>query len=113
MKVSDMSKTSDITNRSYNENEFTRDLDVVLNDLRELLVDKNKRYGDSALNPVRIFSKADPLEQLNVRIDDKISRMFYGGDCDPEDVKKDLTGYFILQRVAEIRAEREKNKKNR
>lgn len=108
-----MSKTSDITNRSYDENEFARDLDTVLDEFRDLLIDKNKRYGDSALNPVRIFSKADPLEQLNVRIDDKLSRMFYGGDCDPEDVKKDLTGYFLIQRVAELRAERDAAKRKR
>lgn len=39
-----------------------------------MLLAKNAAYGNSALEPVRIFSKADPTEQIRVRIDDKLSR---------------------------------------
>jgi hypothetical protein len=103
------SKTVTVVDRSYDEGQFEKDLDTVLKDIRDLLVEKNRRYGDSALNPIRIFSKSNASEQLNVRIDDKLSRMFYSDDCDPEDVAKDLVGYLIIQRIAELRNTRESN----
>jgi len=34
------------------------EISAVCNDIKELLLYKNKQYGDSALNPSRIFSKA-------------------------------------------------------
>jgi hypothetical protein len=48
---------------------------------------------------VRIFSKADPEEQIRVRIDDKLSRLARGHDAG-EDVILDLLGYLILLRIA-------------
>jgi len=60
-----------------------------------------KAYGDSAVNPVRIFSKASAEEQINVRIDDKLSRILRGEEIEnvPEDTELDLIGYLILKRV--------------
>lgn len=62
-----------------------------------MLQSKNKAYGNSATNPVRIFSRCSTDEQLRVRIDDKLSRLAKG---DPaafgEDVVEDLIGYLIL-----------------
>lgn len=69
-------------------------------ELADVLIQKNKQYGDSAFNPVRIFSNADPVEQLRVRIDDKISRIVKGEGKETEDVLLDLTGYLILLWVA-------------
>lgn len=71
----------------------------VCNEIRDMLVSKNKAYGNAALDPVRIFSKADPIEQLNVRIDDKLSRLVRGQDAG-EDVELDLMGYLVLKQVA-------------
>jgi hypothetical protein len=68
-------------------------------EVKALLLEKNKAYGDSALNPVRIFSKASPVEQLKVRIDDKLSRLARG-EAAGEDVFKDLLGYMVLLRIA-------------
>jgi len=65
-----------------------------------LLLSKNESYGDSALRPVRIFSKSESTEQIRVRIDDKLSRMARGNEGG-EDVVKDLIGYLILLRIAE------------
>lgn len=74
-------------------------------ELAIFLMSKNKQYGDSALDPVRIMSSADPAEQLRVRMDDKLSRMFRGDTAnEDEDVFKDLVGYWVLMRVAEKRA---------
>jgi hypothetical protein len=36
--------------------------------IAHMLIEKNIAYGDSALDPVRIFSKADPAEQLLKKI---------------------------------------------
>ena len=68
-------------------------------DLEKMLLDKNAAYGNSALDPVRIFSKADPVEQIRVRIDDKLSRLARG-QAAGEDVELDLLGYLVLLRVA-------------
>lgn len=65
----------------------------------DILLTKNRKYGDSAISPVRVFSKADPAEQINVRLDDKISRLMSGQTDDDEDVELDLIGYLILKRV--------------
>jgi len=68
--------------------------------LKEFLLKKNRAYGNSALEPVRIFSKADPVEQLNVRIDDKLSRLARGKEYDGDDTLLDLIGYLLLLRIA-------------
>lgn len=67
--------------------------------LKTLLLQKNAAYGDSAIRPLRIFSKADSEEQIRVRLDDKLSRLARGSAAG-EDVELDLLGYLILLRVA-------------
>ncbi len=82
---------------------FARDLDAVLADVRALLVAKNAAYGDSALNPLRLFAgDLDVAAQLRVRIDDKLSRLARGTAAG-EDVEKDLLGYLLLLRIARLR----------
>lgn len=69
-------------------------------EIAHLLIEKNISYGDSALNPARIFSRADATEQLKVRIDDKLNRVMnnqgYAGDNDIDD----LIGYLVLYKIA-------------
>jgi hypothetical protein len=69
-------------------------------DIAQMLIEKNISYGDSALNPIRIFSTADSSEQLKVRIDDKLNRVKnnqgFAGDNDIDD----LIGYLILYKIA-------------
>jgi hypothetical protein len=72
----------------------------VMEDLTNLLLEKNRKYGDSAITPVRIFSKSDNLEQLRVRIDDKLSRIVSAQLDDDEEVLNDLLGYLVLYKVA-------------
>jgi hypothetical protein len=78
-------------------------IEVTCNKVRDLLIRKNKAYGNSALEPVRMFSKASPTEQLKVRLDDKLSRIFRGKETEkvPEDTIMDLIGYLILLLIAE------------
>lgn len=82
------------------------DIATVCDEIKELLLEKNKRYGDSALNPVRIFSKADTLEQIEVRMDDKLSRIRNMDPSDTEDAFLDLIGYMVLHRVAKMQQAR-------
>ena len=73
----------------------------VCDDVKNLLLEKNIKYGDSALAPIRILSKAPVTEQLLVRIDDKLNRIKHGGILETdEDVVLDLIGYFVLLKVA-------------
>ena len=62
-----------------------------------MLEKKNADYGDSALKPIRVFSKQGPEEQLLVRMDDKISRIkSRGAKHYKEDTVVDLLGYLVL-----------------
>ena len=73
----------------------------VCDDIKELLLYKNQQYGDSALNPSRIFSKSSAVEQLLVRIDDKLNRIKKGAGlvATDEDVIQDLIGYLVLLKI--------------
>lgn len=66
--------------------------------MKQLLLAKNAAYGNSASEPIRLFSKADPAEGIRIRIDDKLSRIARGQDAG-EDTVLDLIGYLILLRV--------------
>lgn len=66
-----------------------------------MLDEKNRAYGNSALDPVRVFSKAPLGEQIRVRLDDKISRLARG-QAAGEDVVQDLMGYLVLLKVSEL-----------
>jgi hypothetical protein len=72
----------------------------VCDEVKQMLLEKNRAYGNSALEPLRIFSRADTVEQLNVRIDDKLSRIVRGREFAGDDTELDLIGYLVLRRVA-------------
>lgn len=83
--------------------DFRARVHAVLMGIEEMLVEKNTAYGDSALNPVRIFSKASAEEQILVRIDDKLSRLTRGKAAG-EDVLIDLVGYLVILMLARSEA---------
>ena len=74
----------------------------VCDDIKELLIHKNRKYGNSALKPNRIFSKSSATEQLLVRIDDKLNRIMKGAGllASDEDVVNDLIGYLVLLKIS-------------
>lgn len=78
---------------------FKEKVEKIANDVCSMLVAKNESYGNSALDPVRIFSKADSVEQIKVRIDDKLSRLQRGNNLG-EDTINDLIGYLFLLKIA-------------
>lgn len=73
----------------------------IANGVRDLLLEKNKAYGDSALKPANIFAKGSAVENLACRIDDKLMRIKNRGITgDTEDTIQDLIGYLILLKIA-------------
>ena len=77
------------------------EIKYILSKLQDLLEEKNEAYGDSALNPIRLFSKASAIDALCVRIDDKLSRIKNRGiNPDTEDSVTDLLGYLVLLKIA-------------
>jgi hypothetical protein len=67
--------------------------------IAELLIEKNISYGSSFDKPIGVFSKQKPLEQLFVRIDDKLNRIKHGKNYASEDTILDLIGYLVLLRI--------------
>ena len=76
-------------------NEFEQNLDMVLYELKQMLVSKNRKYGNSALEPVRVFSKASPKEQILVRLDDKLSRLKNQQVDEDEDVIEIIIAHIV------------------
>jgi hypothetical protein len=86
-------------------NEAQEKIAEEVNAIRDMLLEKNKAYGNSVLDPIRVFSQVDSIEQLKVRIDDKLSRLKRGAGSGAhtafgEDVIFDLIGYLVLLRIA-------------
>ena len=78
-----------------------KEIAYICDEIKNMLLEKNLRYGDSAINPVRFLSKASPIEQILVRIDDKLNRIKQGDNTvhEDEDVINDLIGYFVLLKI--------------
>ena len=72
----------------------------ILSEITEMLIAKNEKYGNSALEPLGVFSQLSAKEGLLVRIDDKLKRIKNGSlDKDYEDVINDLIGYLVLLKI--------------
>ena len=83
------------------KNFFAIQVTQVLNEIQDLLIAKNQKYGNSALEPLGVFSKLDAKEGLLIRIDDKLKRIKNGSlERDDEDVINDLIGYLVLLKIS-------------
>jgi hypothetical protein len=70
-------------------------------EVRDLLIFKNSRYGDSATKPLNIFARGKARENISCRIDDKLARIKNVGIHEgTTDTIKDLIGYLILLLIA-------------
>jgi len=72
---------------------------IICDELKEFLLEKNKSYGNAVGDPIGIFAKNTALEQINVRIDDKLSRIKRGHEYGNDDTELDLIGYLIIKRA--------------
>ena len=81
--------------------EFAEKLDIEIASISKLLKEKNKAYGDTALNPTNVFSKLSASEAICARIDDKLARIKNKGINDKtEDTVDDLIGYLLLLKMS-------------
>lgn len=80
--------------------QFEKDLSQILEEIATMLISKNEKYGNSALEPLEVFSQLSARDGLLVRIDDKLKRIKNGSlEKDDEDVVNDLIGYLILLKM--------------
>jgi len=81
-------------------NLFAVQVTQALEEIRDLLIAKNQKYGNSALEPLGVFSQLSAKDGLLVRIDDKLKRIKNGSlERDDEDVVNDLIGYLVLLKI--------------
>lgn len=71
----------------------------VCDSMKDLLLYKNQKYGDSALNPNNIFYKGDSTNSIKIRLDDKIGRIKNCEETRVNDVA-DIIGYCTLLLVS-------------
>jgi len=81
------------------DDKFEAAIITVCAQLEKMLIEKNRKYGNSALRPVNIFAEEDSLTQLGVRMDDKLARIKSSQDNEDEDPYDDLMGYLVLRKV--------------
>ena len=69
----------------------------IMGAMKDLLLYKNQKYGDSAINPKKIFYKGDSTNSILIRLDDKIGRIMSNTEEKPRinDVC-DIIGYCTL-----------------
>ena len=70
----------------------------VCNAIKNVLLTKNAKYGNSAISPQRTFSKASAEEAILVRLDDKLSRIKNSDELRKNDIF-DMIGYLTLLAV--------------
>lgn len=78
--------------------ETTKEKIIEITDsMKDLLLYKNEKYGDSALNPNNIFFKGDATNSILIRLDDKIGRIKNNKESVPRtnDIC-DVIGYCVL-----------------
>jgi len=70
-------------------------IDILFNNFGNFLKEKNKRYGDSVINPVKVFSKVEPTNKACIRLDEKLQRIINSDELRKNDVC-DTFGYLAL-----------------
>lgn len=97
-KESEWKRISVIDTPSEERNEFTESQEKIVeicDAIKDLLLYKNKKYGDSALHPNNIFYKGDSTNSIKIRLDDKVGRIKNCEETRVNDVA-DVVGYSIL-----------------
>jgi hypothetical protein len=69
--------------------------------LKAMSLAKNRAYGDTALNPIGIFSRLSGSEAIRARLDDQLSRHKHSPGAFGESEIDDLIGYLVLLNIVE------------
>lgn len=78
--------------------ETQKKISETLADIERVLIEKNRRYGNSALSPINIFSRLPADAGILQRLDDKISRVRNSAELRKNDIC-DIIGYLVLLSV--------------
>lgn len=70
-------------------------IELFYQNFAKFVKEKNIRYGNSALTPIKIFSKADAENSILIRLDDKLNRIMNTSKINKNDCV-DLIGYLSL-----------------
>ena len=68
--------------------------------MKNLLLEKNTKYGDAVLNPFCFFSNKNIVHTILSRIDEKLSRLINSYGNDDEDPYIDIMGYLYFFIIA-------------
>ncbi len=74
-------------------------IQAVTESICKVLTEKNRRYGNSAGEPLNVFSALNPIEGIRQRLDDKLKRVKTSTLANVEPNKNDifdLIGYLTL-----------------
>jgi hypothetical protein len=82
------------------EERFNELKNSILNSVSEVLIEKNRKYGNAALEPIGLFYKGDSTTSITIRIDDKISRVRNAEELRKNDMF-DLLGYGLLLGISQ------------
>lgn len=82
------------------EERFNELKNSVLNNVSEVLIEKNRKYGNAALEPIGLFYKGDSVASIAIRIDDKVSRVRNADELRKNDMF-DLLGYSLLLGISQ------------
>tara|TARA_R110002012_G_scaffold62914_1_gene165474 strand:- start:10302 stop:10586 length:285 start_codon:yes stop_codon:yes gene_type:complete len=78
--------------------------DAILWRVAHMLREKNEKYGNSVMDPLRVFYQGGEEKSalIKIRMDDKLSRLARGSDGieSDMDIYYDLIGYLALLIVA-------------
>lgn len=67
--------------------------------MKDMQLYKNRKYGNAALEPLHVFFKGDASDSIDIRLDDKLSRIKNNdGKCSNNDLA-DFVGYVMLKLV--------------
>ena len=82
---------------SVGESDTQQKIKNVMDAMKDLLLYKNQKYGDSAINPKKIFYKGDSTNSILIRLDDKLGRILANTEDKPRvNDTVDIIGYCTL-----------------
>lgn len=87
-------------NNQEQQSQTQKQIENICKAISDVLIDKNKKYGNSALKPINVFYKGNNTNSILIRLDDKLSRI----KNNTEDIRVndicDTIGYLVLLLVA-------------
>lgn len=70
-------------------------LSIFIDNMFNFLIEKNRKYGNSVLQPINIFNHEKINNGINYRLDDKLNRILNADTLRQNDVI-DIIGYLII-----------------